>query len=262
MSRMTRSLSLALALLLASLGVAHAQPGAIFPNNLIISGSALGSPVTATAVGLDTNISIRFVPKGTGTAELLGIGGWTITQGTITAAAPALAVTSTWNNVAVTFTGVLVNVTDTTSAAASMLMDLQIGGVSQWQARKNGSTIQTGSITIGAAAVLAYLGRSRVASSGDGIMELTDSTLTTFTRLNLGPAAVTHTGLTASAAIAGQTQGIMIGRADGTPQVFANLGAAPNGLIIYCSDCTFASPCAGAGTGAYAKRLAGAWRCD
>jgi hypothetical protein len=46
------------------------------------------------------------------------------------------------------------------------------------------------------------------------------------------------------------------------PVLFANLGTPANGTLLYCSDCTFANPCAGAGTGAFAKRLAGAWRCD
>jgi hypothetical protein len=43
---------------------------------------------------------------------------------------------------------------------------------------------------------------------------------------------------------------------------FANLPSSSNGTTIYCSDCTFANPCAGSGTGAIAKRLNGAWRCD
>lgn len=43
---------------------------------------------------------------------------------------------------------------------------------------------------------------------------------------------------------------------------FSDLGAPQNGTFLYCSDCTFANPCAGSGTGAFAKRLAGAWRCD
>lgn len=43
---------------------------------------------------------------------------------------------------------------------------------------------------------------------------------------------------------------------------FATLGTPANGAIVYCSDCTFANPCAGSGTGAIAKRLNGAWRCD
>lgn len=42
----------------------------------------------------------------------------------------------------------------------------------------------------------------------------------------------------------------------------ANLGAPPDGTVQYCSNCTFANPCAAAGTGAIAKRLNGAWRCD
>jgi hypothetical protein len=43
---------------------------------------------------------------------------------------------------------------------------------------------------------------------------------------------------------------------------FASLPAVNNGTMIYCNDCTFANPCASGGTGAYAKRLNGAWRCD
>lgn len=43
---------------------------------------------------------------------------------------------------------------------------------------------------------------------------------------------------------------------------FASLGTPANGTLVYCTDCTFADPCAGSGTGAFAKRLNGAWRCD
>ena len=51
----------------------------------------------------------------------------------------ALNVTPTWNNVSTTFTGIKLNVTDTASAAASLLMDLQIGGVSQISVSKAGA---------------------------------------------------------------------------------------------------------------------------
>lgn len=44
--------------------------------------------------------------------------------------------------------------------------------------------------------------------------------------------------------------------------VFANLGTPANGVFVYCSDCTVANPCAGAGTGALAKRLNGVWVCN
>ena len=47
--------------------------------------------------------------------------------------------TTTWNNVSTTFTGIKINVTDTASAAGSLLMDLQIGGSSKFSASKTGA---------------------------------------------------------------------------------------------------------------------------
>ena len=44
--------------------------------------------------------------------------------------------------------------------------------------------------------------------------------------------------------------------------VFASLGTPADGALVYCSDCAIANPCAGAGTGAMAKRLNGAWVCN
>jgi hypothetical protein len=46
------------------------------------------------------------------------------------------------------------------------------------------------------------------------------------------------------------------------PTTFANLGTPGNGRFVYCSDCTIANPCAGAGTGALAKRLNAVWVCN
>jgi len=44
----------------------------------------------------------------------------------------------TWNASGTTFTGIKLNVTDTASAAASLLMDLQVGGVSKFRVDKSG----------------------------------------------------------------------------------------------------------------------------
>lgn len=44
----------------------------------------------------------------------------------------------TWNNVATTFTAILMNVTDTNSAAGSKLLDLQVGSVSRVSIDKTG----------------------------------------------------------------------------------------------------------------------------
>lgn len=46
--------------------------------------------------------------------------------------------TDTWNNIATTFTAIKMNVTDTNSAAASLLLDLQVGSTSQFNIGKTG----------------------------------------------------------------------------------------------------------------------------
>jgi hypothetical protein len=43
---------------------------------------------------------------------------------------------------------------------------------------------------------------------------------------------------------------------------FSALGNPANGTLVYCSDCTVASPCAAGGTGALAKRLNAVWVCN
>ena len=48
------------------------------------------------------------------------------------------AMVATWNNAATTFTGLKFNVTDTASASGSLLMDLQVGGISQANVLKSG----------------------------------------------------------------------------------------------------------------------------
>jgi hypothetical protein len=63
----------------------------------------------------------------------------TITQGEITASAPQINGTVTWNEGSTTFTGWKLNVTSTASATASMLMDLQVGGSSIMALRKDGN---------------------------------------------------------------------------------------------------------------------------
>lgn len=47
----------------------------------------------------------------------------------------------TWNDGATTFTAIKMNVTDTASAAGSMLMDLQVGGVSRFSVGKGAGAI-------------------------------------------------------------------------------------------------------------------------
>ena len=63
---------------------------------------------------------------------------FTVTGLTTTTNTPVLNITQTWNNVSTTFTGVLINITDTTSAAGSLLQDWQVGGASRFEFVKTG----------------------------------------------------------------------------------------------------------------------------
>lgn len=94
----------------------------------------------------------------------------TATAGTATTNTPAFDITQTWNNAGVTFTGFRFNITDTASAAGSLLMDLQRNGVTQFAVQKdaggyvidgayglrratNVATVITGGLTGGGASI-------------------------------------------------------------------------------------------------------------
>lgn len=59
--------------------------------------------------------------------------------GTVTASAPVLDISQTWNNAGVNFTAAKVNVTNTASGSASKLADFQTDGTSQFAFYKNGN---------------------------------------------------------------------------------------------------------------------------
>jgi hypothetical protein len=65
----------------------------------------------------------------------------TLTGGTVTASAPLIDATQTWNNGAVTFTGLRVNITNTASGASSIPVDFQVGGSSQFRVRRSGGGV-------------------------------------------------------------------------------------------------------------------------
>ncbi len=74
-----------------------------------------------------------------------------ITQGTLTAQTPGLSHTATWNNAGVTFIAQTLDVTDTASAAGSLLARWRVGGVTQFSVSKAGAvTAGAASFTTGA----------------------------------------------------------------------------------------------------------------
>ena len=71
-------------------------------------------------------------------SEAVGSSGLTITGATQTSSFPALSITQTWNNAAVSFTASKINITSTASATGSVLADWQVGSARQFAVSKGG----------------------------------------------------------------------------------------------------------------------------
>jgi len=76
----------------------------------------------------------------------------TLNGGTVTTSNPVLNLSQTWNASGTTFTGFKFNATDTASASGSLLMDLQVGGVSKFNVTKTGAATGT-SLALGGATI-------------------------------------------------------------------------------------------------------------
>lgn len=95
-----------------------------------------------------------------------------ISSGAVTTSVPLLDLAQTWNAGAVTFTGLKLNVTDTASAAASNLFDLQVGGSSKFAVAKSGNLTIPSVATLNSSQAQFPLG-SVVAGNSPGISFLT-----------------------------------------------------------------------------------------
>jgi len=107
------------------------------------------NPTTYRISATNGTTTFTLINNTTGAAIVTAAG--TPTGLTYTVTDPFINLSQTWNNSAVAFTGLRYNVTDTASNASSLLMDLQVGGVSKSSFRKDGALILTGaSSTYGA----------------------------------------------------------------------------------------------------------------
>lgn len=78
--------------------------------------------------------------------------------------APALSITDTWANSALTFTGLQLNIANTNSGSASLLMDLQLGGASRFKVDKGGTGTFVSNIN-----ALGYVGVGTQVSGGPSV---------------------------------------------------------------------------------------------
>lgn len=77
------------------------------------------------------------------------------------------AMAKTWNDAGTTFTAIGLDVTDTASNAASLLMDLQVGSTSQFKVSKGGAVTALGSYT-GNASMQLFAGAQMSTFVADG----------------------------------------------------------------------------------------------
>lgn len=114
--------------------------------------------------------------------------GLTLTAGSVAVSTPFFSATQTWNGSGITFTGMKVNVTDTLSAATSLLLDLQVASASVFSIRKDGALLlSNGSAASPAVAFSANAGDGlyragngnfRLTSSGADVMSLASAGVT------------------------------------------------------------------------------------
>jgi hypothetical protein len=92
------------------------------------SGSHSGNGVSISMGASSTGRGVSIVMATGASGNAIAIQGNTVTTN-----APVFTATQNWNAGGVSFQGILLNVTNTASAAASTLLDLQVGGTSKFQ---------------------------------------------------------------------------------------------------------------------------------
>lgn len=90
------------------------------------------------------------------------------TTGTVVVSTPVYQATQTWNDAAVTFTAIDLNITSTASAAGSLLANLRVGGTSQWKVTKGGAVTQVGDHAVGATKFVVTAASGNFVSAGTG----------------------------------------------------------------------------------------------
>jgi hypothetical protein len=99
----------------------------------------MGVKISELPAAAGASLAMQLEVNNAGTSERLTLAQmFALSTGAVVADTPLLNFAQTWNNAAVAFTALKLNVTDTTSAAASLLMDLQVGGATKFKVDKSG----------------------------------------------------------------------------------------------------------------------------
>ncbi len=112
------------------------MPGAL---GLTLLGTA-EAPAARTALGLGSVVTQDAQAVAISGGAITGLSTLGISTGALPADSP-VSLASTWSAAAVAFTALKIDITDTASAAGSLLQDWQVGGASQFSVRKDGALL-------------------------------------------------------------------------------------------------------------------------
>jgi hypothetical protein len=130
--------------------------------------------------------------------------GLTPAQGTITSDAQAISTSATWNSAGTTFTHWKAVITDTASAAGSLAVQIlggAAGSTTLFSVSKGGTVVAggsisaTGNVIAGGTQNIGFSARSVLGSASDGVLTVSNSAVTGFTRLNGGGETSSFPGL-------------------------------------------------------------------
>lgn len=111
------------------------------------------------------------------------------------------ALTDTWNAGGTTFTAIKMDVLDTASAAGSALIDLQVGGTSQFRVSKGGA------VSVGSTIELGHASDTTLARGSAGVVTVEGNTV--YTSSNLPGTAITWTAVQNISAAATATASVL-----------------------------------------------------
>ena len=215
-----------------------------------------------TTINTPLSTTLQAITDGDGVSSPLSLAtnriGMAFPSLTGSSATNALNITQTWNTTGVP-TAIQLNVTNTASGSGALLLDLQVGGVSQMSVSKLGEifcsniTATTGSMTISSPGILRWSARSVISSASNGVFMLSNNAQNDFTRLQFGGTTSAFPSIKRSATA------LQVRLADdsnyaGMESLYSRYGSgSPEGVVTAPIGAIYSRTDGGAGTSFYVK---------
>jgi hypothetical protein len=110
-------------------------------------GTVTTAAITTLAVGTLSVTGNTALGNAAGDVSTI-TGNAVLTGGTVTVSTPVLAATQTWNDAAVAFDAITLDVTNTNSSGSSNLLNLKVGGTTKARVNRVGDLVLAGSVTL------------------------------------------------------------------------------------------------------------------